>query len=713
MSNGYFHVLTKHEYQMTRCQDGIILLFPIEGSLEIQHFSKKVTINNDIYIINNKDIFSISKNEKSLMIYIASDWFEEEGFNFFEYKYSTNLVKSINTIKKALLHIAMNHINHFSVSKDNKHIIDIVQIIGKQGSVEKSIANDQYNYSYYGELSEVLDYINENIEKKLTLKGISSNLFTSKSSLSSQFIQLLNMSFKTYVDTLKIANSFELLLKTDDTISLISEKVGFSNSSSYSKTFKTYMGMTPNEYRSCNKYEKMIFMDYEPHIDDSLKHIKDIIQQQQNHYQKKTEHKIYVDSKIDTSIKPYQCVIQINTIEEIKLLFLEKYVDVLDVYRPSLMIYVNIGMKEIKKHFKLEDIQYIFEYIIKRNLNVSFKLDDLSLINFLEMIYENVLDYLELNKVGLNMTHELGLVFDIDMNDLKEIYRMILKIQHKTNRFSFGLEISKLLNNPVLFKTLESQIKRVNFHFLYIDNAKLKSPYLIEDNNRLLVKNILQYQNIREILKQIDLENQKIIFLNVENHAFLNSEYNDLNSSAPLLVETNIKSAQYFDGIGFDFRKNIQQFNALYLFDEKGFQTILGTMIPYIMMLSKQVKYVKDHYIMMEDDKKFILFIYDWRVLESESRNASYEKTDIYIDFKYKKTKKNLIKIQKIDEFNGNINHIITDDIRHHYEWSKQFLKKVNRLLHPSFKIKEHDFNEEALQIKLDYNGLYVIEIYK
>lgn len=118
----------------------------------------------------------------------------------------------------------MNHINHKSVSEDNKYIVDIVQIIGRQGSVEIDIANDQYNYAYYGELSEVLDYINENIEKKLTLKDVSSNLFTSKSNLSSQFTQLLNISFKTYVDTLKIANSFELLLKTDDTISLISEK---------------------------------------------------------------------------------------------------------------------------------------------------------------------------------------------------------------------------------------------------------------------------------------------------------------------------------------------------------------------------------------------------------------------------------------------------------------------------------------------------------
>ncbi|MCE4950316.1 helix-turn-helix transcriptional regulator [Staphylococcus hominis] len=712
MSNGYFRVLTKHEYQMTRCQDGIILLFPIEGSLEIQHFAKKVTINNDIYVINNKDIFSINKNEKTLMIYIASDWFKEEGFNFFGYKYSINLVKSINAIKKALLQITMNHINHKSVSEDNKYIVDIVQIIGRQGSVEIDIANDQYNYAYYGELSEVLDYINENIEKKLTLKDVSSNLFTSKSNLSSQFTQLLNISFKTYVDTLKIANSFELLLKTDDTISLISEKVGFSSASSYSKTFKSYMGMTPNEYRSCNKYEKIIFMDYETHIDDSLQNIRDIILSQQYYYQKKTEHKIYIDSKLDTFIKPYQCVVQINTSEEIKLLFLEKYIDYLDE-SPSLMIYVRVDMKEIKEHFTVKELQRIFEYIIRKNLNISFKLEDLNLINFLEMTYENVLDYLEIHQVEVNVNHELGIVFDLEKIDLKAIYRMILKIQHKTNRFSFGLEISNLLNNPVLFKTLESQIKRVNFQFLFIDNSKLNHPYLIEDNNRLLVKNILHYQNMREILNHIDLENQRIIFLNVENHVFLNSEYNDLNSSAPLIVETNIKSAQHFDGIGFNFRQDSHQFNALHLFDEKGFKTILGTMMAHIMTLSQEPKYIKDHYIVIEKENKFILFIYDWRVLESESRNANYEKTDIYVDFKHKTNKNHLIKIQQIDDYNGNINHIITEDIRNRYQWSKTFLKKVNRLLHPSFKIREHNFNKEALQIKLDYNGLYIIEIYK
>ena len=46
----------------------------------------------------------------------------------------------------------------------------------------------------------------------------------------------------------------------------------------------------------------------------------------------------------------------------------------------------------------------------------------------------------------------------------------------------------------------------------------------------------------------------------------------------------------------------------------------------HIMTLSQEPKYIKDHYIVIEKRNKFILFIYDWRVLESESRNANYEK---------------------------------------------------------------------------------------
>ena len=54
-----------------------------------------------------------------------------------------------------------------------------------------------------------------------------------------------------------------------------------------------------------------------------------------------------------------------HTIEEIKLLFLEKYIDYLDE-SPSLMIYVRVDMKEIKEHFTVKELQRIFEYIIRK-----------------------------------------------------------------------------------------------------------------------------------------------------------------------------------------------------------------------------------------------------------------------------------------------------------------------------------------------------------
>ena len=71
MANTYVHILTKHEYKMTRCQDGIILLFPIEGQLKLQHFTKTVSVENDIYVINNTDIFSIIENNKKNSPFVA------------------------------------------------------------------------------------------------------------------------------------------------------------------------------------------------------------------------------------------------------------------------------------------------------------------------------------------------------------------------------------------------------------------------------------------------------------------------------------------------------------------------------------------------------------------------------------------------------------------------------------------------------------------
>ena len=145
--------------------------------------------------------------------------------------------------------LALNYIDG-NTEKEYELINKIVEMLAQEASIDKKIAEDQYIYAFYGDLKDELDYIYNHMSERLTLRDISNQLYISKSNLSSQFHTLMGMGFKKYVDTLKISKSIEMLLTTNKTISQISDALGFSNASTYSKLFKNYLSVTPNEYRT-------------------------------------------------------------------------------------------------------------------------------------------------------------------------------------------------------------------------------------------------------------------------------------------------------------------------------------------------------------------------------------------------------------------------------------------------------------------------------
>ena len=68
MSNTNIHILTKNEYKMTRCQDGIILLFPIEGQLILDTLLKLLTSKMTFTLLIIQ-IFFNSKNKNHHALY--------------------------------------------------------------------------------------------------------------------------------------------------------------------------------------------------------------------------------------------------------------------------------------------------------------------------------------------------------------------------------------------------------------------------------------------------------------------------------------------------------------------------------------------------------------------------------------------------------------------------------------------------------------------
>lgn len=96
---------------------------------------------------------------------------------------------------------------------------------------------------------KILDYINEHYAEPLTLEKISAEFYISKSNLSHAFKKEVGLSPMQYMMQRRIGEAQSLLVETSTAIQDIEYKLGFSDSAHFSKMFKKYVGVTPNEYR--------------------------------------------------------------------------------------------------------------------------------------------------------------------------------------------------------------------------------------------------------------------------------------------------------------------------------------------------------------------------------------------------------------------------------------------------------------------------------
>lgn len=114
------------------------------------------------------------------------------------------------------------------------------------------LLENMLNPSLEENIKKAVNYINENLEKELTIKNISKNVNISKSVLYKKFHSFFNCTISEYINIKRIEKSIDLLLKTDLSIEDISQKVGFASTSYFSKTFKKIQNISPLKYRKAN-----------------------------------------------------------------------------------------------------------------------------------------------------------------------------------------------------------------------------------------------------------------------------------------------------------------------------------------------------------------------------------------------------------------------------------------------------------------------------
>ncbi len=96
---------------------------------------------------------------------------------------------------------------------------------------------------------QVLEYISEHYMEQLNVEDLARNCHISQSHFRRIFTAYTGMSPVDYINLVRVQNACGYLKRTDDYISDIANKCGFTTFSTFSRNFKQLMGVSPNEWR--------------------------------------------------------------------------------------------------------------------------------------------------------------------------------------------------------------------------------------------------------------------------------------------------------------------------------------------------------------------------------------------------------------------------------------------------------------------------------
>ena len=105
---------------------------------------------------------------------------------------------------------------------------------------------------------KILNYIDDNLYKRITMDEISSIFYFNKDYLMRIFKKELDITIMDYINKRRIYNSLDLLKNSDDLIIKIALNSGYSSLEYYSETFTKILGVSPLTYRKFTRVNSQI-----------------------------------------------------------------------------------------------------------------------------------------------------------------------------------------------------------------------------------------------------------------------------------------------------------------------------------------------------------------------------------------------------------------------------------------------------------------------
>ena len=169
------------------------------------------------------------------------------------------LSMNMNYLQVRLIHLAVELDETVDQEEIFNYINENVYDSGRTKGTRTHLKRFAFGYGEYltqlrknasrGVLAEVEREIRSNYADNLTLRDLGRKYYLNPAYLGQMFKKKYNQSFKDYLCSVRIGEAAVMLLKTDDKISVIAEKVGYKDTEYFIQKFIDIKGITPAKFR--------------------------------------------------------------------------------------------------------------------------------------------------------------------------------------------------------------------------------------------------------------------------------------------------------------------------------------------------------------------------------------------------------------------------------------------------------------------------------
>lgn len=753
MKNFYTIELNHQSNEQMKVNEGLKIFLVLRGTVQIfKHQQTQSYQAGELFLINHHETYRCSASEETLYIAIQlhahylQQYIPDISHKYFVLKKETLQEVIYEQMINAVADVGIVHIRQGTFHRlyIEQKLMDLMFILGRYLSTEQSLPHQEKTQDQ--RLEVVCTYIETHYAEPITLTAVAEIVGLSPTYLSKLFTRQMGTGFNHYVNHIRLEHCKTDLINTDDPITHIAYKHGFTSSNMLLKYFKQDTQLTPTEYR--HRYQQ------------------DMIQQKSQTH-KKVSHQTYlyylsqfINSNIgtvmqspdaqkvlnitfdeqDTQLSHYNHVIQIGNLDtllvqrfrkqlvEIKHVLGLCHVLTKDPIQSHRLISENIESDEtipnIHPYMKIDEcLNFLLQYDIGLGMEIHPPQSQMNLKQYvakLTYLLEHMYNIVPDNK-------QLRLVVYLDCLNPTIFEKITSLFKYYFVNTTIVLNVN--INHPEEANLATSLLTQIDAIAFYANQNDIIDFTSIEQGQYDQAKKHITLQ-LKKLIDWLTLNNETLLPFTLLNWNTLTGDTNLTNGEyfrAGIIFEQLIEMNQRIDTIGYWLNYEIhQQYNhtgaatqlsgidLYHQFDGKR-PAFFASM--FFKKLFTHTLYHNDHCIVLGKPHHFQVVIWDaehynpYFTLDTHSSIHSHKEYQLNMDDvisgKYK------IKHHILDKNHGAL-YKVWQQYNTQYGMDEETISYVNRISYPKLEISEVKVQQGlTYHLKLLTNAVHVIEFKK